>query len=307
MSQLKGQNCPSVGIIIINWNSFSVTTNCLRSLRFLNYPNFEVIVVDNGSDDDSIIQLKSSYPEITLLKSLKNEGFTGGNNIGLKYGLGQRHDYLMLLNNDTVVTHDLLKILINVIDKNDLIAAIQPKIMYNHDRKIIWNAGGSYNSFLSLTSTRGEGQVDNGQFDVQIETDWITGCCFLIRSEIVKKIGFLDERYFIYHEDADWSMKVQELGLKMLYEPKAIIYHDAGMSDLNREKHNEGNVSPFSHYMGVKNHILFVRRHANGINIVGSWSYQVFKLVGYTTYFVIRGRFKKLKAVLKGIIDGLTL
>lgn len=297
---------PSVAIIIVNWNSYGDTSQCLESLKLLEYPNSQIIVVDNGSEDGSGEKLATEFPDIIFLKNQENLGFTGGNNAGIQYALENGSDYLLLLNNDTVVTPSFLTPLIHLLEVNESIGAVQPKIMFNHDRNIIWNAGGKFNSFITKTTTVGENEIDQGQFDESKETDWITGCCFLVRSSVIKVIGLLDQRFFIYHEDVDWSLKIKNEGLKMFYEPKSVIYHATGMSDKNHGDHNEGNVSPFSHYMGVKNHLFLVRRYAQGINLLGSWSYQFIKLSGYLVYFILRGRFMKFKFVLKGITDGLT-
>jgi len=297
---------PSVAIIIVNWNNYKDTSQCLDSIRSIDYPNYQLIVVDNGSKDKSDDNLYKNYPEIILLKNYENLGFTGGCNKGIKYALENNFRYLMLLNNDTIVTNTFLTSLVEFIESDDKIGAIQPKIMFNHDRNLIWNASGSFNAFLTKTTTLGENEIDQGQFDNSRQTDWITGCCFLIRTSVVKKIGLLDQRFFAYYEDTDWSMKIQQLGLKMFYEPMSVIYHKVGMSDKNHGPHNEGNVSPFSHYLGVKNHLFLVRRYAKGVNLLGSWFYQFVKLSGYLFYFILRGRFIKLKFVIRGIRDGLT-
>jgi len=297
---------PSVAIIVVNWNSYADTSQCLDSLKLLEYRNFATIVVDNGSEDGSGQNLKRDFSEIIFLKNDKNLGFTGGNNTGIRYALKNSYEYILLLNNDTIVTELFLSLLVKSIENDPLIGAIQPKIMFNQNRNIIWNAGGIFNSFLTKTSTIGENQIDVGQFDKSSETDWITGCCFLVRSSVIKEIGLLDQRFFIYHEDVDWSFKIKQKGLIMFYEPSSVIYHETGMSDKNHGTHSEGNVSPFSHYMGVKNHLFLVRRYAKGIDLIGSWMYQFVKLSGYLVYFVLRGRFKKFNFVLKGIRDGLT-
>ena len=295
-----------VAIIIVNWNSYEVTRQCLESLRTVTYEYFEAVLVDNGSTDGSGEKLKAEYPEVNLLSNENNLGFTGGNNRGISYALEQGFDYLMLLNNDAIATEDFLTQLMATISANESIAAIQPKIMYDYDRSIIWNAGGRYNYFFSLNKTIGEGEKDTGQYDRAQPTAWVTGCCFMVRTAVVRQIGLLDDKFFIYFEDADWSMKIARLGAKMMYEPKAKIYHIAGMSDANRDKHGEGNVSPFSIYQGVRNHLFMVRRYARGVNRIGSWAYQLAKLSGYLAYFALRGRFVKLKAVLRGISHGLT-
>lgn len=297
---------PSVAIIIVNWNSYEVTSQCLESLKTIIYNNYEIIVVDNGSSDHSGDTLKKSFPEITLLKNDVNEGFTGGNNRGIHYALNKEFNYLLLLNNDTVVTNDFLTVLINSIESSPKVGAVQPKIMFNRERDVIWSAGGTLNNFLFLTKTRGENEIDRGQYNARWNPEWITGCCFLVRTTVIREIGPLDEKFFIYFEDSDWSLKIRQAGFQLLYEPQSVIYHEVGMSNKNRKNHNEGNISPFSHYVNVRNHLYMVRRYARGVNKLGAWSYQVIKFVSYTFYFLIRRRLVKLRFTLKGFRDGLT-
>lgn len=295
----------SVAIVIVNWNSYEVTRQCLDSLRTITYKNFEAVLVDNGSDDGSGEKLKAEYPEVTLLTNSTNLGFTGGNNRGIQYALDKAHDYIMLLNNDAIATADFLGNLVTTLESDSTISAIQPKIMYDYDRTVIWNAGGRFQAFFSLMKTIGEAEKDTGQCDQPGPTQWITGCCFMIRASVVRQIGLLDDKFFIYYEDADWSLKLRKSGRKMWYEPRAKIFHIAGMSDVNRDKHGEGNVSPFSIYQGVRNHLFIVRRYARGINLLGSWGFQIAKVTGYLIYFAFRGRFVKLRAVLRGAYHGL--
>lgn len=298
------QQFPSVAIVIVNWNSFDVTSQCLESLKKVEYQRFEVVLVDNGSEDGSGRKLKKVFPYVTLLEINENLGFTGGNNFGIRYALDNKHDLVMLLNNDTIVTPTFIRVLVDRMVSENL-AAVQPKIMFNYDRSIIWNAGGEFVSFFTLMKTRGEGIKDDGRFDNLRYTDWITGCCFLIWSKAIEEIGLLDDKFFIYFEDADWSLKLRQLGRKMGFEPRVVIYHEAGMSDKNRDKHGEGNVSPFAHYQGIRNHLYIVRRYAKGLSLLGSWSYQVVKIMGYCTYFLVRGRFKKFRFAMRGAWHGM--
>lgn len=297
---------PSLAIVIVNWNSFEVTANCLESLRVLDYTNFEVIVVDNGSEDDSVPRFKHDFPEVSLLQNSENRGFTGGNNTGIQYALDKGVDLIMLLNNDTIITPAFAGILVKRLMADQSIGAIQPKIMYNQERDVIWNAGGFFNPFFFLSKTRGLNEKDKSQYDQPIDVDWITGCCFLIRSEVVRQIGLLDDKFFIYYEDSDWSFKIRNTGLRMCYDPRAVIYHEAGKSNENRKGHNEGNISPFTHYQVVRNHLFMVRRYAKGVDKLGAWTNQFLKIGTYSGYFLLMGKFKKFKAVIRAVRDGLT-
>lgn len=295
---------PSLGIVIVNWNSYQVTKDCLTSLRKCEYSNFEIILVDNGSEDGSGDELKNEFREVTLLKNNENKGFTGGNNRGIEYALKVQKDLIMLLNNDTIVTPDFAELLVNELISRPEVGAIQPKILFNQERDVIWNAGTKYNKAFSLTKTVGTGEIDQGQYDKAKEVPWITGCCFLVRSSLVRTIGGLDDVFFIYYEDTDWSFRIRNAGHKLLYYPTAKIYHEVGKSNENRETFGEGNQSPFTHFITVRNHIFISRRYAKSLNKLTSFIYQCYKIFGYTLYFLVRGRFRKLKASIKGFYHG---
>jgi GT2 family glycosyltransferase len=281
----------SLAIILVNWFSYEVTRNCLISLKDLNYLNYSIIVVDNASEDGSGERLKNEFSEIIYLSNEQNLGFTGGNNVGIKLALESGFDLIMLLNNDTVVTPDFASILIGTLNSDPMIGAVQPKIRLNKNRDVIWNAGSYFNSFLATSKSRGYGEIDKSQYDEQMNLPWITGCCFLTSSEIIKEVGLLDQRFFCYYEDTDWSFKIRKLGFRLVYEPGALIYHEVGMSNEKNKVSGEGNLSPFSHYVTVRNHLYIVRRYSRGINMIGAWTNQVFKFIGYCGYFLLRRRF----------------
>ena len=296
----------SLAIVIVNWNSYEVTRNCLDSLRSLNHPDYEVVLVDNGSEDGSGDRLKQEFPEITLLKNEQNLGFTGGNNRGINYALESDKALVMLLNNDTIVTPDFASILCDRLMAEEDLGAIQPKIMFNQERHIIWNGGTSFSKLGQIPQTLGFRKEDQGQFDKAHDIPWVTGCCFLIKAAVVKQIGTLDDRFFIYYEDTDWSFRVAKADYRMLYEPSTLIYHEVGRSEDNRESFGEGNLSPFAHYITVRNHIFFTRKHARGFYVLTAWAYQLAKIFAYMLYFLLKRRFRKLNASWKGFREGLS-
>lgn len=296
---------PSLGIVIVNWNSYQVTSVCLASLRECTYSDYEIILVDNGSNDHSGDLLKKNYPEVTLLRNSENLGFTGGNNKGIEYALQSGKELIMLLNNDTIITPNFVEPLVEKLQNDSRIGAVQPKIMFNQERHIIWNAGSEYSKTWSLTKTIGVGERDSGQFDRGRAIPWVTGCCFLVRSPIVRKIGLLDDDFFIYYEDTDWSFRIVRAGYDLWYCPESKIYHEVGKSNQNRESFGEGNLSPFSHYVNMRNHIYIIRKYTKGFRLVTSFLYQIYKLSGYTLYFISKKRFRKLTASWRGTLHGI--
>jgi GT2 family glycosyltransferase len=300
---LKSQ--PSIAVIIINWNGYTLTHACLMSMRQVAYPNFKVILVDNGSEDGSGKKLEKEFPEIASIESKTNLGFTGGNNLGIQKALEKSFDYVMLLNNDTIVEPDFLGPLVDFLEKNSSYGAVQPKIMFERERNKIWNAGGGYFKWLGMSWSIGIGKEDMGQYQTSKDTAWITGCTMLIRSKVIREIGMFDPRFFAYYEDVDWSLRMKKHGYGLRYLPESKIYHVAGGSSKKPEKTKEGTVPPIIHYYRTRNHLFLIRNNANPVSFVLSLLYQTIKNSAFIIYLTLRGRFKKVKAIIEGQYDGL--
>jgi hypothetical protein len=293
-----------IAIIVLNWNTYELTQKCLNSLSKISYANFQIILVDNGSQDGSGVKLNREFNPAKYFSNSKNLGFTGGNNIALQ-NLDKSFDYVLLLNSDTEVDTGFLEPLVRRMDSEPNIGAIQPVIFNYENPKIVWNAGGDFNRFIGTSDTVGKGK----QFDSlnrEKYTDWISGCCILIRKEAIEKVGLLDDRFFAYYEDVDWSLRMKESGYDLGVEYKSIIFHHQGGSTKENNTGNEGALPAYSHYLNIRNHLFILRKHPKAFNTIGSWGYQFIKLIGYSLYFTIRGRFHKLKMVWKGFYDGLT-
>ncbi|MBU2045634.1 MAG: glycosyltransferase, partial [Bacteroidetes bacterium] len=144
-----------VGVILVNWNSFEFTNQCILSLKKCNQEIFDIIVVDNGSNDWSNHELKKSHSDVVLIQSETNTGFAGGNNLGIDYALKRDYTYIMLLNNDTFVEENFLTVLVDYMDQNSDVGIIQPKIFCHHNRKLLWNGGSYYYNWITLPYTKG--------------------------------------------------------------------------------------------------------------------------------------------------------
>ena len=298
---------PKIAIIIINWNTYQLTFNCLKSLKACTYKNKTIFLVDNGSKDGSGDKIALEFPDINFIKNEINEGFTGANNKALKVILKQNFDYVLLLNNDTVVKPNFLSLLEARMDSDQNLAATQPLILDFPNKNTIWNAGGSFNSFFCLFKTRCKGMIYNPKLKIDTYTQWISGCCILVKIAVIKKVGLLDNRFFIYFEDADWSIRMTNLGYKLGVVPESIIYHHSSGSNVKNNTSSEGNLSPYSHYLNVRNHIYLIKKHSFLFNNLGSWLYQIFKISSYSIYFILRGRLGKFKMVWRGVLDGVKI
>ena len=297
-------NKPSIAVILVNWKKYNLTSNCIDSLNKSNYKNFKIILVDNEYSEKSLIELKNKHKELLVFKEKNNLGFAGGNNIGIRYALENDYDYIMLLNNDTEVKENFILPLVERIEKDHFLGAVQPLILNFSNKSIIWNAGGKLNKFLGLTSTRLNNNKLNSSIVFDDYTDWISGCCILIKSEILTKVGLLDEKFFNYYEDVDWSLRMKNLGYDLGFVKESIIYHHGSSSSKNK-KNTGGLISSKIHYFNIRNHILLLKKHKNLFNFFGIVFFQIIKITSYIFYFLIRFRFNKLTMVLKGLKHGL--
>jgi GT2 family glycosyltransferase len=294
-----------VAIILVNWNSFDLTNDCIGSLNEIQYKKADIIVVDNGSHDHSADNLKKEHPNIILLRSDTNLGFTGGNNIGLQYSLDNGYEYSILLNNDTFVEKDFLDVLVDYMDKYPETGAIQSRIFLNHDRSLLWNGGSFYNQFLGLAYTTGYNKKSGPKYNYIKQVDWITGCTFMVRNSILKQTGLLAANLFIYFEDVDLSFRIKKLGYTLIYHPDSVIYHIAGMANRSKVKGKEGYLNPVVHYLAIRNRIWILKKHTRWLYVPGVFIYNLFYILSVMSYFAARLRFKKLKAALKAVKDGL--
>jgi len=298
---------PKIAIIIINWNTYQLTFNCLKSLEACTYKNKIIFFVDNGSKDGSGDKIALEFPDINYIKNEINEGFTGANNIALKVILKQNFDYVLLLNNDTEVKPNFLTRLEASMNFDENLAATQPLILDFPNKNTIWNAGGSFNSFFGLSKTRFKGMIYKPKLKIDTSTEWISGCCILVKIAVIHEVGLLDNRFFAYFEDVDWSIRMTNLGYKLGVVPKSIIYHHSSGSSKKNNTSNEGNLSPYAHYLNVRNHIYLIKKHTFFFNSIGSLIYQILKITSYSIYFILRFRFGKFKMVWRGVSDGIKI
>lgn len=266
------KHMPKVFIVVLNWNGYKDTIQCLESIEKLQAPNtkIQVVIVDNASVDGSVAEFNKRYIRNTKYKILVNkvnQGFAGGNNIGIKYALKHGADFIMILNNDTIVDKNSVTQFLKSAEKNKEIGIFSPKIYfapgfeyhkkrYKHtdQGKVIWYAGGKIDWANVYGSNNGVDEVDNGRFEEEREIDFATGACMFVRSQVFKKIGGFDERYFAYLEDADLSLRTRKSGYKILFVPKAIVWHKVSRSS--------GIGSDLNDYFITRNRLLFGIKYA---------------------------------------------
>lgn len=233
-----------VSIVIVNWNGKDDTIVCLSSIRTMkkNGVVLDTIVVDNGSTNDSIQAIKTAHPWVRIISLSSNVGFTGGSNVGIRDALKHKADYVWLLNNDTIVDKDALS-LINAFDDTSVGVAgskiyFQKGHEYHKTRytqtekgRVLWYAGGLMDWENMYASHKGVDEVDNGQYDTAFDTSFITGCSCMISRNLIETIGILDEKYYLYLEDLDYSLRATKANFRLVYYPSSMIWHvNAGSS-----------------------------------------------------------------------------
>ena len=289
---------PHVSIVILNWNSYQVTLDCLLSLRKMDYHNFEVVLVDNGSVDESPEKLQANVPEIRLIRNATNLGFAGGCNVGMRDALRRGTDYVLLLNNDTIVAPDFLSQLVRVAESDEKIGAVSPKILFFDRPDRLNYAGGEHRLWRLFPKVFGLRQLDDGSYDKLREVSFLTGCAFLIKAEVVRKIGVLEEIYFHFYEDIEWSLRVLKAGFKTFYVPSAKIWHkEHYVTDKN-----QGN--GFIEFNLARANMIFARKHVP----LRLWPFKMPFFVAWMIYrtlvFSSRRDWQKVVSLYKGFWEG---
>lgn len=259
-------------IVIVNWNGITDTLACLDSLSAANWKGIEgtVVIVDNGSTDDSLKKLrkwKNSVFTLHIIENIKNLGFAGGNNVGIVYSLSENPDYIVLLNNDTIVDKDMCIEFVKAAHQNPKAGILSPKIYFakgyefHKDRytnnqlgKVLWSVGGDIDWNNVYAPNRGVDEVDTGQYNTNQSVDFATGACMLVRPEVFREIGMFDEKYFLYLEDVDLCMRAKKKGYDIVYTPKPIVWHKVSQSSAIGGGLND--------YYTTRNRLLFARRYA---------------------------------------------
>jgi len=219
----------SVNIFILNWNAKDLARDCIKSLNKITYPNANIILIDNGSTDNSVEEIKNEFPKIEIISIGKNLGYAAGNNYGF-VNTKKESDFTIFINNDTVVSPDFIEPLINGFDNNGLVKQTSPKILYDDNPNTLWFAGGKINLYFGWIRHSGIRKIDEGQFNTVSKIDYATGCCFCIRTKDFKQLKMFNESYPMYGEDVDLSLRIRKIGGNIMYIPESKIWHKVSAS-----------------------------------------------------------------------------
>lgn len=276
-----------VSIVTINYDHSDVTAACLDSLQHISYPNVEIIVVDNASPNEDSSWLQEKYPYIKYIRSEKNLGFAGGNNLGIKQSKG---GLILLLNNDTEVEPGFLEPLVEKIENNPDAGAASPKIRYHHTPDMLQYAGFTPIHKLTVRNHAvGFNQIDKGQFDKDSVTYYAHGAAMLVPRPVIEEVGMMADIFFLYYEELDWGYRIRQSGRKIYYVHNSLVYH--------KESISTGFYSPLQVYYLNRSRILYMRRNTKGLGYLMALFYLLFVSIpkNYMT-FIVKRKFPLLKA-----------
>ncbi len=258
-------NKPSILIIILNWNGKKDTLECLESLKKVIYPNFTTIIVDNGSQDDSVSIFKALFPQIPIFETKQNLGFAGGNNVGISWGLNEGYEWILLLNNDTTVAPDFLDAFMETARSKKEAKILGAKIYLYHDPSRIDHLGGMWNEkkaeFESLHTNTID---DHASFETMQHADYVCGAALLMHRSVPEKIGLLEENFFLFWEETDFCCRANQNKLEVWTAPKAKIWHKVSSSFTGGK--------PQMHYFWWRSRLLWIER-----NCTPSFSKKLYK------------------------------
>lgn len=282
----------NLSVITVNYNGLKDTCELIDSIPFND--EMEVIVVDNASANNEASVMEEKYPYVKVIRSDRNLGFAGGNNLGIRAALGK---YIFLINNDTIFKDFNIQVLIDRLGSSPNIGAVCPKIRFSWDNKTIQFCGYTPLSKVTVRNKSiGFGEADNGQYNTPHSTPYAHGAAMMIKKAVIDEVGLMPECYFLYYEELDWSMMITRAGYEIWYEPSCTIYH--------KESQATGQNSPLRTYYITRNRLLLVKRNWKGITKYLSYFYLI-SLVASRDIIrnLVHGNYGNIKSISKGIHD----
>lgn len=284
-------------IVVLNWNSREMTEQCLQSLLAMEGSSFEILVVDNGSRDGSVEYLRNRFPQIQVIANGRNLGFAAGCNVGIRQGLAEDADFILLVNNDTIIDPSLLSELLAEAQRSPKAGILSPKIYYYDPNDAIWWVGGTYSCWTGLARHIDLRKKDSGKYDTPRDLDWATGCVMLLRGEALRAAGMFDEQFFGNGEDLDLSLRMRQLGYVVRYVPAARVWHREGID----YKKNVGEY--VRSFTLIRNLLWVMHKHAKPYQWLTFWPiFAGYYLPKMALRFALRGDFRSCWAMAQGVM-----
>lgn len=287
---------PLLVIVILNWNDAPQTIECLENLEKVTYSNFQILVIDNGSKDNSKAILNKSLPmNPTIIATGINKGYAGGNNVGIKEALRRGAEWILLLNNDAYLDSNALQTLVETGLNYPHVGILGPTIFNTDSSCIIQSAGGWIDKLWRAGHIR-QGETYQSASRDPIEVDWVSGCVLLARSEMIRQIGLLDERFFLYWEELDWCVRARKANWQILHVPTAHAWHKGG--------NPTSDPKPYITYYMTRNFFLLLQKHKAGFLAWINALFSTFRtLISWSLLPKWRGNRTHRDALWYGLID----
>ncbi len=281
--------------IVVNWRQPEMTVSCVQALRQLQPIGPQVLVIDNGSGDGSLDIFGRELPDVDLLLLPENRGFAVGANTGLRRAIETGFQYALLINNDAFPATDMLARL--MAETTSEIALLSPKILYESEPEIIWFAGGRQHPMLLELRDRGLGELDGPDWQESRDVDYLIGTCLLVNLDAARQVGLLDERYFMYYEDLDWSIRFHQAGYRLRLVADARLYHRISAS-------SGGVDSPLRRYHLARSGVLFFHRHGRQGWLWAIIFFRIGSAIKMVSRLLLQGQPGSALAYLRGLQDG---
>ncbi len=294
---------PKVNIVTLNWNTKDETLECVRSLQKIDYPDFGIIVVDNGSTDGSPDLFRESLEDsVILVENADNLGYSKGFNTGIQRAMDMGAEYVLIINSDTIVDPQVLKELVIVAETDKTIGFVTGKVFYadfNGRKDILQTVAKKPDRYRLVGGQIGANEEDSGQYDDLSELDFCDDVFMLARRDVIEKTGGYDPNFFLQGEQADWQLRAKKLGYRIFFAPGAKIWHKVSVSSGGAE-------SPMRHYFTSRNNILVVYRNGTSSQFRRFILHRIFREFPLRSLsFLRRGRPDLIKARLKGNLSGI--
>ncbi|MBC8262927.1 MAG: glycosyltransferase family 2 protein [Anaerolineales bacterium] len=247
-------------LIVLTWNQRGLTLECLESLAALNYPTnqLQIVVVDNGSTDETTRAVRDNYPAVIVLENSENLGYAGGNNVGIRYALAQGADYICILNNDVTVAPDFLPPLLAAFQRHADLGIVTPLVAEMTNPQLVWALGAVVDWQTGTVRRLHAGEsVSALRASTPFEVDIASGAAMLAKREVFEHVGLLDEAFYLYFEETDWCLRVRQAGYRILAVPSLVVWHKVSAT--------LGHTSPVIDYYMLRNHLRFIARHWSGL------------------------------------------
>ena len=287
---------PLVYIVILNTNRRDDTLACLESLSKSTYQNLKIIVLDNSSADGSVEAIRSAFHDVQIINLTENLGYAGNNNVGIEEAIKYGADWVLVLNEDTILDPDCLAELVRVGEGDPKIGAVGPMVYHHNEPTVIQSAGGMLGKYWQ-SQHLGQNEDDTGQFQSPHKVEWISGCAILVRRAAIENAGMLDASFFIYWEETEWCIRISRNGWKIVHVPQAKIWHKGVQRDYQPK--------PSFTYYGTRNQLLTLSKHKAplGVQNFCNWMQIARTLVSWSVKPKWKDKREHRNAMWKGVVD----